>query len=130
MMHGHGVVSGLLLIQQALTDFAGPLLWVLGVEALHRLLRSQDFGCYHSGRLPDLTWPGTSLVPTPCKLFHEISIFLGVVGWATGFTMGWARTLHSCFKAVWAKISFRLAVVFLPASVFGSRHLCWLPSQK
>jgi len=55
MLRGRGVVLGLLGIQQALTDFAAHLLRVLGVEVPRRLLGNQNFGCYHSGRLPHLT---------------------------------------------------------------------------
>ena len=55
MLHGREVVSGLLGIQHALTDFAALLLRVLGVEVLRRLLDDQNIGCYCSGRLPHLT---------------------------------------------------------------------------
>ena len=67
MLHGREVVSGLLGIQQALTDFAALLLRVLGVEMLRRLLGNQNFGCYCSGRLPHLTRevPGFLAVQTP-----------------------------------------------------------------
>src|ERR1041385_3564124 len=38
--------------------------------------------------------------------------------------MGWARTLHSCFIVVRAKVSFRLAVVVAPLLLSLGANIC------
>ena len=66
MLYGHGVVLGLLGIQQTLTDFAALLLRVPVDEVLCQLLDDQSFDYHCPGRLLHLTRvPGFLAVRTP-----------------------------------------------------------------
>src|SRR4051812_39373829 len=93
------VVSGLLGILQALTDFAALLLRVLGVEVLCRLPDGQNFGYCCSGRLLHLTRevPGFRAVRTlsrSCTL-HRCDWMDNKVYYVLGKAFSWL--LQSCF---------------------------------